>query len=66
MGTVQRNQKILNWIQSEKNKDQKELEREKLEFAKQIKQLSKDEMFKKNKKPKLSLWKKIKLILLGN
>lgn len=66
MGIVQRNQKILNWVQSEKNKDQKELEREKLDFIRQIKKVSKDEMFKKNKEPKISLWKKIRLILLGN
>lgn len=66
MGTTQRNQKILNWVQSEKNKDLKELEQEKLNFIKTIKKFNKEDLFKKPEKPKMTLWKKIKLILLGN
>lgn len=66
MGTAHQNQKILNWIQSERNKDQKELERQKQTLIKQMKGLKKEDLFKKDEKPKLTLWKKIKLILLGS
>lgn len=66
MGTTQRNLKILNWVQSEKNKDLKELEQEKLKFIKDLKKLKKEDLFNKPEKPKMTLWKKIKLILLGN
>lgn len=66
MGTAHQNQKILNWIQSERNKDLKELERQKQTLIKQMKGLKKEDLFKKDEKPKLTLWKKIKLILLGS
>ena len=57
---------MLNWVQSEKNKDLKELEKQKLDFIKKIKKLKKEDLFHKDEKPKMTLWKKIKLILLGN
>lgn len=66
MGTTQRNLKILNWVQSEKNKDLKELEQEKLNFIKDLKKFKKEDLFVKPEKPKMTLWKKIKLILLGS
>lgn len=66
MSTTQRNLKILNWVQSEKNKDLKELEQEKLKLIKDLKKITKEDLFKKPEKPKMTLWKKIKLILLGS
>ena len=53
----------MNWFNSEKLKDQRELDREKEKIVKQIKGIKKDELFPKP--IKLSLWKKIKIILLG-
>lgn len=60
----QRQEKILQWLNSEKAKDKKELEREKQNFIRQIKKLNKDDIFPKPKK--LSLWQKIKILILGN
>ena len=54
---------MLNWLNSEKLKDQRELDREKEKIVKQIKGIRKDELFPKP--VKLSLWKRIKIILLG-
>ncbi len=59
----QRTEKILNWLTSEKNKDERELEREKKLFIQQIKKIKKDDIFPKPKK--LTLWQKIKILILG-
>ena len=59
----QRTEKILNWLTSEKNKDERELEREKKLFIQQIKKIKKDDLFPKQKK--LTLWQKIKILILG-
>lgn len=59
----QRAEKILSWLNSEKNKDSRELEKEKEKLIKQIKKLNKEDLFPKPKK--LSLWQKIKILLLG-
>lgn len=60
----QREQKILNWLTSEKNKDSRELQREKEKFIQQIKKLNKEDIFPKPKK--LTLWQKLKILILGN
>ncbi len=60
----QRTEKVLNWLTSERNKDQRELEREKNIFIEQIKKIKKDDLFPKPKK--LTLWQKIKILILGN
>ena len=59
----QRTEKVLNWLTSEKNKDDRELEREKKLFIQQIKKIEKDDLFPKQKK--LTLWQKIKILILG-
>jgi hypothetical protein len=59
----QRTEKVLNWLTSEKNKDERELEREKKLFIQQIKKIKKDDLFPKQKK--LTLWQKIKILILG-
>lgn len=56
-------ERMLNWLKSEKNKDEKQLELQKKHLAEQIKKLNKNDLFKKPKK--LTLWQKIKTILLG-
>lgn len=60
----QREEKILNWLNSEKNKDSRELQKEKEKLIKQIKKLNKDDLFPKPKK--LTLWQKLKILILGN
>lgn len=59
----QRAEKILNWLSSEKNKDQRQLEKEKEIFIKQIRNLNKEDIFPKPKK--LTLWQKIKILISG-
>jgi hypothetical protein len=60
----QRSQKLLDWLRSEKLKDNRELESNKKKVINEIKGLTKEKMFPKPKK--LSLWKKIKVLILGN
>lgn len=64
MGQAHWNQKLLNWIQSEKLKDQKYLDDEKKNLINQIKKINKNELFPK--KEKISIWKKIRIIIWGN
>ena len=63
MSKTNRSYQLMNWFNSEKLKDQRELDKEKEKIIKQIKGIKKDELFPKP--IKLSLWKKIKIILLG-
>lgn len=63
MSKTDRSQQMLNWFNSEKLKDQRELDRQKEKIVREIKGLKKDELFPKP--VKLSLWKRIKIILLG-
>jgi hypothetical protein len=54
-------EKQIEWLKNEIEKDTIELEKEKLQFINQIKNFKKDEIVEKPKK--LSLWQKIKLVL---
>ena len=63
MSKTDRSQQLLNWFDSEKLKDQRELDREKEKIINQIKGVKQENLFPKP--VKLSLWKKIKIILLG-
>jgi len=54
----------LDWLRSEKLKDNRELENNKKKVINEIKGLTKEKMFPEPKK--LSLWKKIKVLILGN
>lgn len=63
MSKTDRSQQLLNWFSSEKLKDQRELDKGKEKLIKEIKGLNKDILFPKPKK--ISIWKKIKIILLG-
>jgi hypothetical protein len=60
----QRQEKILQWLNSEKAKDEKELQREKDVLIRKIKKLKKEDLFPQPKK--LTLWQKIKILILGN
>jgi len=63
MSKTDRSQQLLNWLNSEKSKDQKNLDQYKNDFISNIKKIKKEELFQEPKK--LSLWRKIKIMLLG-
>ena len=63
MSKTDRGQQLLNWLNSEKLKDQKELDRTKQRIVKEIINIKKEDLFPKP--IKVSLWEKIKIILLG-
>jgi hypothetical protein len=63
MSKTDRSQQLLNWLNSEKLKDQKELDRSKQKIVKEIINIKKEDLFPKP--IKVSLWQKIKIILLG-
>ena len=56
-------ERILNWLEKEKQKDKIDVESEKNKIIKDIKKISKDEIFSKPKK--LSLWKRILRLFMG-
>jgi hypothetical protein len=59
-------EKLQNWYDSEIEKDNVILEKEKLEFIEEIKKMKKEDILPKNpEKEKLTLWKRIKKVLLG-
>lgn len=60
----QKADKILNWYQTEIEKDKLETDRQKEEFAKKIKGLKKEDIFE-DKIKKLTLWQRIKKVLMG-
>lgn len=52
----------MRWLQNKIKEDQENLEREKLEFVNQIKNMKKENIIP-DKPKKLSLWERIKMIL---
>jgi hypothetical protein len=64
MSKTNRNQSILNWLESEKLKDNKDIENTKRKYIEEIRNIKKEELFVIPKK--LTLWQKIKILILGN
>jgi hypothetical protein len=64
MSKTNRNQSILNWLESEKLKDNKEIENTKKKYIEELRKIKKEELFTIPKK--LTLWQKIKILILGN
>ncbi len=60
---TQNNQKILNWLENEKKRDKNEIESTKKKYIKEIKGLTKEQIFKTPKK--LTLWQRLKKMILG-
>ena len=58
------NQRMLNWLENEKKRDNLEEKTYKNKILKEIKSLNKNELFPIPKK--ITLWQKIKIIVLGN
>jgi hypothetical protein len=54
----------IEWLNNELEKDKIEVERNKSKFINQIKQLKKEDIVKVNVE-KMTLWKRIKKVLLG-
>ena len=63
MSKMNRGQQMLNWFNSEKQKDQRELDRNKDRLVNEIKKLKKEDIFPIPEK--LTIWKKLKILLLG-
>lgn len=61
---TQDNQKILTWLSKELKKDKTELEINKKKFIQEIKKFKKEDLIKVPKK--LSLWQRIKVMILGH
>jgi hypothetical protein len=59
---MNREEKILTWLRNEIDTDKKELDKEKELLAKKIKKIQKSDIFKKEK---ISLWQRIKKVLMG-
>jgi hypothetical protein len=59
-----REEKAIDWLKSELEKDKKELEIEKLRMIESLKDFKKDEIV--IKKEKLTLWKRVKKVLMGS
>lgn len=64
MSKTDQSQRMLRMIESEERKDSQQVEKIKQTYIKEISKLKKEEMFPLPKK--LSLWTKIKILLLGN
>jgi hypothetical protein len=57
---------MQDWLKNEIKKDQKELELDKLKFLNEIKNFKKDDIIpNKTNEVKLTLWQKLKKMLLG-
>lgn len=63
MSRTDTNQRLLNWLENEKKKDDivEKLHKEKI--IKEVKSFNKEDIFKK--KEKLTIWQRIKRTLLG-
>jgi len=57
-------QRMLNWLENEKKRDNLEEKSYKNKILKEIKGLNKNELFPVPKK--ITLWQKIKIVILGN
>jgi hypothetical protein len=64
MSNTNRNQSILNWLESEKLKDTKDIENTKRKYIEEIRGIKKEELCKVPKK--LTLWQRIKILIMGN
>jgi hypothetical protein len=63
MSKTDTSQRLLNMLKSEERKDSQQVEQIKKSYIKEISKMSKEDLFPKPKK--LTIWQKIKVILLG-
>ncbi len=55
----------LEWLEREMNKDKIELEKQKKDLIDKIKKLKKEDLLPK-KPEKISIWKRLKIMLMGS
>ena len=55
-------QRLLDWLNNEKKKDSAEIEKQKRDFANQMRAIKKEDLFKQRKK---TLWMRIKNLIWG-
>jgi hypothetical protein len=66
MKQTDRLEKLLNWLDKEKLRDTKELEKNKYNFISEIKGLNKEDIFRKQTvETKLTLWQRIRRTIWG-
>jgi hypothetical protein len=58
-------EKLLSWLDKEKLRDSKEIEKNKHDFINEIKGLNKEDIFKKKSETKLTLWQRIRKTIWG-
>jgi hypothetical protein len=63
MSKTDTSQRLLNMLKSEERKDSQQVEQIKKSYIKEISKMTKEDLFPKPKK--LTIWQKIKVILLG-
>ena len=61
---TEKNSKLLLWLETEKYKDKLELDQEKQKLIRQLKSLKKEDVLPEKPK-KLTLWQRIKRVLMG-
>lgn len=59
----QRTQQLLSWLNKEKVKDDTQVNIQKKKYIDEIKKFKKEDLF--FTEPKLSIWKKIRIMILG-
>jgi hypothetical protein len=64
MSKTNKNQSIVKWLESEKLKDSREIDNTKNKYIEEIRAIKKEELFREPKK--LTLWQKIKILILGS
>ena len=62
---MNKNEKILKWYHNEAQKDDIELKQHKENLINSIKKIDKSDIFEESKKEKITLWKRIKKVLMG-
>jgi len=67
MKQTDRLEKLLNWLDKEKLRDNKELEKNKYDFINEIKGLNKEDIFRKQTvETKLTIWQRIRRTIWGH
>lgn len=67
MKQTDRMENLLNWLDKEKIRDKRDLEKNKNDFIKEIKKIKKEDIFisKKEEQKPLTLWQKIRKMIWG-
>lgn len=61
---MDKTQQLLNWLNKEKVKDDLQVKNQKIKYIEEIRKFKKEELFVST--PKLSIWKKLKIMIWGH